>query len=146
MADNLGISCPTAPRGLCSSKNKRFMHPLIPPQSNGANASFFLFSDGSKRPNLIQYPKFHWELWQSLLLGGRRFIGRPLSMAPVAAAENRNALVKRPTRARTIRPPISAHKPKAANIAFWRRYDGWAQDHEAKDDSARAAARGEPLG
>ena len=46
-----------------------------------AHASLFLIEARSKRPNLIQYPKFHWEFWQSLLLGGRRSIGRPLSMA-----------------------------------------------------------------
>jgi hypothetical protein len=34
-------------------------------------------------------------------------------MAAVAEAENRNALIKRPMRARTIRPPIRAHKAKA---------------------------------
>jgi hypothetical protein len=48
----------------------------------------FVFFDGSKRPNLIQYPNVIWEFSQSLLLGGRRSIGRPLSMGPVAAAEN----------------------------------------------------------
>ena len=26
-----------------------------------------------RRPDLIQYPKFHWEFWQSLLLAARRF-------------------------------------------------------------------------
>jgi hypothetical protein len=56
--------------------------------SNASRAFLPFFFERSKRPNLIRDSKFRWELWQSLLLGGRRSIGRPLLMAHVAAAEN----------------------------------------------------------
>jgi hypothetical protein len=90
------------------------------------------FCDRTKRPKLIQYPKFHWEFWQSLLLGGRRSIGRPLSMVACRGGRVSKSLVMEANESSNDQDSISAYKTKVFNIAFCRRSTVEQQDHETR--------------